>query len=60
MKMDEIQKQEFIRSVIEPRTDELLKELNTVFNPRTIKEADYLQKQHSNLSPEELLRPFTI
>lgn len=58
-KMD-IEKQEVIRTQIEPKVGKIKVELDGILNSKTLEEGEKLHQKLSCLSVEDLLKPFTV
>lgn len=49
-----------VRQKIYQERETLVRELNSIFNERTIREADRLRSIHDSMPIEDLLRPFNF
>ncbi len=58
--MSEIEKEEIIKTKIEPKICIIKNELDKVLDSKTREEGERLHKELSTLSVEDLLRPFTV
>jgi hypothetical protein len=58
--MEDRENIEIIKAKIEPKIDEIKTELKVIFDSRNIAEIERVSRNLSNLSTDDLFRPFTI
>lgn len=58
--MAEKEKKKLGMKDIETKIDEVMRELNSIPNSKTLEEAEKLHKELSYMSTDDLLKPFTI
>lgn len=58
--MEERENIEIIKAKIEPKIDEIKTELKVIFDSKNMAEIEKVSRNLSNLSTDDLFRPFTI